>query len=215
MVRSALIAGIGIFCSNILSAAHVHCAVIPWSAPVIGTLPTVPTDYGGTDAGLTFFRVFISVPAPPIQGPGCGYEISDVTSISVTLTLTGGPITWDHFELSAQAAPNNVTFPGGGAFGGTGTGTIIETLPPHQSPGAYEFTASTTLSFTFFAASAIPAGITITGASGTASGSHYFVPEPGSFALIAVPLLWLWRRRVNWMASLCALPSSPSSSPPV
>jgi hypothetical protein len=192
---------------NVLSApqalsAHIHCSVQPWGvavtqfSPTPGSpLATYPTNGLGAFVGLAPFPS-----AAANAGDDCGYEISDITTITVQFTSIGS-VAWQSLRvgvagfLSESTPFTPPTIPASFVSGQT----YSITLPAHPDSGAQEFDAlHPVLPFPRL-------GIEFSGPIGTftieqavilAGGHHYYIPEPDSFALFCgVLLLFLACRR--------------------
>lgn len=166
------------------SAAHMHCDTQPW---------TVTTPLTGTTPGGNFFVDF-GVPAPPASSVGgCSYEISDLTFVQMSLTVTFSPSITSNIWIGFPAINPNPDFPTTGnllfnvtQFGGSGTGTWIQALTPHDpGPGQLEFSAPQTIRVLWETSS-----VSLINGSAIASGTHYYVvPEPTTVMLTFAPLL--------------------------
>jgi hypothetical protein len=168
-----------------LAAQHPHCRTVPYSVGNLSQIPrTFPHDYPRLP--LTDPLIFLfNLPAPPPGSPTCRYEISDITVITMSFT-TVGQAEFRGNRIGDNVPGPNAPLPHTGLIGGgTGSGTVIFTLPPHQMPGAFELPLPHPPDF--------PVGLTsfgefrITAASATIDGTHYFrpVPEPTTAALVA------------------------------
>jgi PEP-CTERM motif len=186
----ALILPIALLSPPQVMANHVHCLVNPYStSSTTGVNPPTPVNY--PSIGVNFFEVGFVIPAPPPSGtPNCLYEISDATQISVTYTLTStspGGMSWTTTQVFpyGSGTSNTLSFTGPTNLGGTGSGTLVLDIPPHQSPGAMEFQAPTTLYVELLNPILAGQSFTITGVSGTVTGHHYYLtPEPSTLLML-------------------------------
>jgi hypothetical protein len=167
------------------AAQHPHCLTAPYSIGNISLLPvTLPRTFGNTTPNQSLSFVF-DMPAPPPGTPTCRYEISDITLVALRLTTSPA-------AQFGKLQMRDVDLPGTGPVGGgTGAGTVIYTIPPHQTVGSFEI-ALPRAGFPILLTQ--PVGtFTITQASATIDGTHYFrlVPEPSALALAATGTLLL------------------------
>lgn len=190
-------------------AAHTHCLELDWSTTATATNPPVPADYrpGGNSANLGFFAFVFQLPAAPPSGdPDCIYEISDITEITLSFTVQNGPMVWQTLRVGLD--PTDPKDPGrdiNGPFNlaGIGFGTLIQTFPAHDAPGAYELDLSKKfVNFPVSLRMRVPPNdaFVITAASGEIKGHHYYVvPEPSTILMGAMGVgITALRRRPRW-----------------
>ncbi len=186
------------------AAQHTHCHVQPWGPIELTPTPTATPPYGpfpivippqNTTVAFPAFNIPLVIPAGP--SPDCVYEISDITSIKVTL------------QFGSNSAINIGSFSSGGVpTQSTGpwsmdaqVNTKIFTFPPHDAGGMGDLTftgANPAITMVWGnVTSAAGANTTsfINGVTIEVRGNHYFVPTPGTAVLALAGLACMARRR--------------------
>jgi len=170
-------------------AGHLHCDQKAYSVSPPVTASGV---YPVTGSPNSLFTLDFQVPAAPASSiPDCGYEISDLTFISITLTMSTTNAAGFGFNVFVgtphpSGFVNTKKSFGVSNFAGTGTGTWIQTLNPHEF-GDFEFTAPQTIRIAWESGGA---DTLIASGTGTISGSHYYTtPEPATALLVLSGLL--------------------------
>jgi hypothetical protein len=180
-------------------AQHTHCEVRPWGPIDLNPTPSqsFPIQFGGMNppVNLMFSNFNIPLPRPMSSMPDCTYELSDITFIKITLTLSGGQLSFSSFSAGATSPTN-----AGPYLFTPQTSMITMTFNPHDA-GAMGNTLTVNFPNPTISAglsggsSATLGGGEILGATLTLSGNHYFVPEPGSCVLLATAGVCVLRRR--------------------
>lgn len=185
---------------------HSHCDIKTWAlttpSPTNPPSTIFPVDYrpGGTDQFLSLFTFnpVLNIVPPPSSIPDCFYEISDITRISITFTFEG-TMTWQRLCIGGIVCLR----PGDPAFDPRLPIDDILIVTP------LTFTSGVTRNFRFEPHLGIdpielrlprsggsPAGtfpisfgidnnaFSITSATISLSGSHYYIPEPGTLLLV-------------------------------
>jgi hypothetical protein len=179
--------------SGLASAAHIHCATQPWSA---GHTSTDPTNTAGkwnyTTNVLDSFLFQMTRPGAPAGTAACPYEISDIQRIDITFNFTG-TMTWQTLTFGPHGNPYPAQNIAATAWTSGVTNTFI--YPPH--PGAGERTFNANTQDLGFLLNDDNEGFVITGVDLVASGTHYYIPEPATVALMGSGLLALLARRYS------------------
>lgn len=196
------------------ASAHGHCDIKTWG-PLTSSaaLPSPPYSVAaGKDAFDIFFQPMLNDPPPPGSNL-CRYEVSDVTQVSVVLTFTGiidvSIVYFGGMASGVTIAPQApISFISG----------VTQTfqLEPHggtdpATPGPSDQSMPSNLYAVTLEGFDVRSGFTITSASISLSGHHYYlpVPEPDSHALAVAGLFVVGaaaRRRSSTQAASSKLP---------
>jgi hypothetical protein len=174
-------------------AGHIHCDHKVWSVTAAGFDPLPKAYVAGSEDQSTAF--FVNLPAPP---PGaCPYEISDITRIELTFTFIG-TMRWESYLMgnaksSTDSVPGDVSGSGLGPFSFTsGVAQSILLFPPHDQPGAFELHLPLPVvpkkrdgTFAFLLIGP-QTNFTISKASITLEGNHWYIPEPSTYVLMTI-----------------------------
>lgn len=185
-------------------AQHTHCDIKPWGPVELSPTATAsyPITFGAQPTNLTFSNILIPLPAPPASGvAGCSYEVSDITALKVTLHFTGADLSFDSATVTGPGTPPGGQGPlnGGPYYFSSLVTSRTFSFPPHDLgvmgsilvdfPGA-------TFSLTLAGGATTTIGpATLEAVTMQISGNHYYVPAPGTAALLGLGVLGACRRR--------------------
>lgn len=184
---------------QIVAAPHIHCDVKPWSQTINHVV-----SYDNTFQEI--FLLDVEPPDPTFPNPNCHYEVSDITSVELTMTFTGDPYFFAT-NVNFSNADNSINFDKGAQAFNNGVPTTINLFPHTQTA---DFATQLPNAGVYIDVEMHPismGNVNITNISAKFRGNHYYVnPEPSSFCIMALGALGLmaYRRRSAKRARLNA-----------
>lgn len=174
------------------SPIHAHCDVQPWfENPALQVSPALPLV---NPINVIAIPSFLQE-APTTAVPNCVYELSDITSIDVTLGIAepGG----DDGDIEFLFVPPQLPLAGAGPWTFSDGSSLFFAFPSHATAAAGDIhvifpndpTAIDTRIEVHFNAGLSTLGTTLKSIKMEFRGNHYFVadvPEPTSLALIVL-----------------------------
>lgn len=173
---------------------HPHCDVKPWiDNPVLQITPALPVV---NPINVIAIPSFVQG-APTSAVPNCFYELSDITSIEVTLR-TGAP----GGQIEFLFVPPQLPLAGAGPWNFIDGNSLLFEFPRHATSAAGDIHVrfpndpadlNTRIEIQLRAGLSEP-GTTLTGMTMEFRGDHYFlpqIPEPSTFPLMAIGMVSL------------------------